>query len=210
MLYPPKFKGAEFSRFKELLGIFFVDFNYETLFHIARVSRIDFAADVLFHDKSDFIPLRPRAALSSVFVDAHGHLGSVYLGGVQSDLRFCIYDKGKQLKEKGLHSVAQARTRIEARLRRTKLKASDLHEIKNPFLSLEVADYVKAECAHTGPQWADFLGACQQQGAPSALSVLNKPLRRKYLKALRDAKATWWNPHSIWEGLPDALKAIAP
>lgn len=210
VLYPSNFKDGDFSKLKELLEVHFDVFNYENLFHSAHVTYIEFAADLLFREKSGFIAMKPKTALSEVFVEADGQLGTSYLGSAESALRFRIYDKTKQLNKKGQKSPFHVRTRIEACLRRTKLKPSELHQIANPFAKLQIIEVAKAVSALPGPEWAAFLEACQQHGAPMALSAYKKPLREKYRKALRASKAIWWNPHFIWGGLAKALEAITP
>ena len=210
-LFPSKFQAGEFDLVKEVLTIFLDDLNYEKLFYTARVSYLELAADSLSHPMSSFLPFRTRTFSSYVYPLKEGK-GSIYCGAENGKLRFCIYDKKKQIEEKLKQIPSHAmQTRIEARVHTTGLTAAQLKgELKNPFKRLEIADLQKLKQVFKHPGLPAFLDECHGQGAEQALGKLSVKDRRRYLIGLRKAKAEWWKPEWIWQSLPDALSVIKP
>ena len=209
-LYPSKFGAGEFEHFKEVLALLLPEFDYQKLYKTGRVSYIELAADSLSHIIHSFIPFRSRCSCSFIFVDKNGKAGTTYIGSKTSNLRFCIYDKHKQLTESNAPATYDKHTRIEARSRHIGLMPCELLEkMSNPFEKLEIADLQKARDASKDKIWQAFLDQCLKVGSAQALSQ-NPKKRKQFMKMLRASAAPWWNPQHIWEGLPKALKAIKP
>ena len=212
-LYPSKFRGADFEVLKSQLNAFFGHDFYESVYGTARVSYIELAVDSLKLERANLIPFRSRTNQSSIYENKDGSKGSVYLGGLKSDTRFCIYDKARQLadtKQSG-HSQHKVRTRIEARLRHTKLSPCELvHSLPNPFKRLGLADRNSARLLTDNGQWHDFLDGCETAGSAATLSQCSKETRKKNMDMLRTCRVANWNPDYFWEGLPVAIAAIEP
>jgi hypothetical protein len=211
-LYPSNFRGNEFEQFKETLALLMPEFNYEKLYLTGKVNYLELACDTLSHHKNRFLPYRKGCAKSKVWINAiDGHQGTTYLGSQESSLRFAIYDKHKQMTDKGKtpFTSTMPHTRIEARMRRLGVTAAVLPNIENPFLKLRIADFQSAKAMTVDPDWQDFLVDCLQVGVPEALHV--RPEKRKqYREALNSVNVKWWSPAERWSGLLHALNAIAP
>ena len=210
-LFPTRFRGSEFSVFKELLANLLDDFNYTKLFHTAKVSYLELAADSLLNPMGSFLPFRTKTASSHVHPLPDG-TGSINLGALSGRLRFSIYDKKRHIVEKWKElPLHQLQTRIEARIRTTGLTANKLEGcLKNPLPKLEIADLKELQKSSPSPAFTAFLVQCSKVGACAALKSLSLKERRKYILQLRKAKVTWWKPQAIWQYLPSALKVIAP
>ena len=211
-LCPSKFRGDEFDQFKETLGLLLPDFNYEKLYQTGKVNYLELACDTLSHRKNRFLPYRRGCVKSKVWIDAvEGHQGTTYLGSEESNLRFAIYDKYKQMTAMGKKPFTSTmpHTRIEARMRSLGVVAADLLNIENPFLKLRIADLQSAKAMSDDPDWQAFLVDSLQVGVPEALHTRPEK-RKKYREALSSVKVNWWSPAERWIGLLNALKAIAP
>ena len=208
-LYPSKFYVGEFEHFKQVLCQILPKFAYEKLYQNGHVNYLELASDSLSHQHHSFIPIRKYCTDSMIFKEENGHLGTTYLGSIYSDLRFRIYDKRKQLLDTGQESKYQTHTRIEAALRRVGLEPVNLIHMANPFEKIEIAELQIARQLSKETVWQGLLDQCLKDGSPSALALYPKQ-RKQFMKMLRTAAASWWNPHDLWLGLPNALKAIAP
>lgn len=210
-LYPSKFQQGEFERFKEILSELLPEFKYQQLYETGKVSYIELAADSLTHAAHSFIPFRRRCNHSSIYVDKTGSKGSIYLGSVKSNLRFCIYDKRKQQLEKKAAVTHSKYTRIESRSRHIKLSPCELlSKMDNPFTKLQIADLHIARHTSQNNEWQSFLNDCLEDGSAQALANLPKSQRAKFMKILNTTAVPWWRPNSVWGGLSKALTAISP
>lgn len=208
-LYPSQFQPGEFSTFKEHLEIFF-QIPYKMWFEKARVSYLELAADSMSHERHTVIPFRERINFSTVW-KANGHKGSLYLGSKMSKKRFCIYDKAKQLVDKGCAGKHKIRTRFEARLRHTGVSASEIAEgLPNPFSCLEIADLARARSLSPDVHWQAFLDQCEEDGSAIALSQCHKSKRKIYMARFRACAPSWWKPDFLWRDIKWAVEVIAP
>jgi len=209
-IYPSKFQSNEFAIFKEHLEILF-QIPYDLMFHTAKVSYIELAADSMTHRFQTFIPFRQRINLSEAWPLGDVERSTVYLGSKLSKKRLCIYNKAKELADKKCVGKYRIRTRFEARLRHIGISASEIQEhLPNPFSCLEIANLAKARDVSTSAEWHCFLDQCLDVGSATALSQCTKPVRMQYMMALRTCAPKWWNPDYLWQVLPRALEAIAP
>jgi hypothetical protein len=209
-LYPSRFRPGEFERFKELLNIFLEPFNYTKLYKTANVSYLELAADSISIPMFSFMPFRAKTNESYVYQLPEGD-GGIYLGAGTGRLRFCVYNKARQivqkLKEKSEYPV---RTRIEARMHSLGVPAEKLCELANPFPKLEIADMEVLEALCDQPESEAFLKQCSAVGACKALSGYGAKERRQFLALLRKARASWWNPESRWNHFGGSLAVITP
>lgn len=210
-LYPNNFHGKEFEIVQEAMETLLPGFEYLKLFYSAKVSRVDLAIDSYSHDLDQLTPYHPNLKTSGRHVDKNGILGTLYLGGRSSALRYRIYDKKKHLKEKkSVVSAWTKFTRFEAMIRRTGLPASALlGALENPFSSLSVVMTEKAKKLYPDDfPWRGFLKRSKIEGSPAALSLESPTARKKYRARL--VSLGFKLPNS-WPGsLAAALWRIAP
>lgn len=212
-LYPSKFRDTDFEVLKSQLDALFNHGFYESVYETARVSYIELAVDSLKLERANLIPFRSRTNQSFIHENKDGSKGAVYLGGLKSDTRFCIYDKAKQLKDtqQAGHSQHKVRTRIEARLRHTKLSPCELvQSLPNPFKGLGLADRNSARLLTDNGQWHEFLDGCETAGSAATLAQCSKQTRKKNIDMLRICRIVNWKPDYFWGGLPAAIAAIEP
>lgn len=204
-LYPSRYSGAEFDQLKKILSEC-LQHPYEVFYESGRVSYLELAADTLSHAKHTFIPFRAYCTKSKAW--SYG-FGTIWVGSEKGNCWFAIYDKQKQLIDNKLPAPHKQHTRIEARLRDTGLSPSALVSLPNPFIKLEIADFIKAKLISKSNEWNLFLLKCVSLGAQAALTLFKK-WRKKFLILLRSSAASWWEPEYIWQYFAQALKTIAP
>lgn len=211
VLYPSKFSSGDFERIRFVLDTLFPDWSYEMLFAEAKISYIEIARDILNKHAASFLPYHPAARTSMFYKNKDGSNGAAYLGSVKSNKRYCVYDKAKQLIETQGKSKFTKRMRVEARLRKTGLTASQLADgLKNPFQGLELIEIQKLLSISSETDWVSFVEECCSSGTAHALKLCDKKLRKLYKFRLVSAKVGWWNPKQWWAQLPSALAVIQP
>lgn len=210
-LYTGKILPNELYKLSCVLDAVFVEFGLSGLFAEGRVTYLELASDWVTEPMYTFIPFRKRCRASEIFVKG-GVKGSIYIGSRHSNLRFCIYDKKKEMLEKGKGPCAELlRTRIEARLSNLKLSASQISlQLPNPFLSLQIADESKSRHIVQCPVWHAFLDRCLQMGSCAAVSTETKHYRKLFMQRLGQAAAWWWKPSALWAQIGDAMARIEP
>lgn len=198
--------------FREQLDFFMPFLAYEKLYKSAPITRIDLAADITGHHYRELIPHRPKVHKSELW-SSSTKVGGIYLGGKNSKLRFCIYDRKKKMARK-LGEIVKHKnlTRIEARVRGTGLTAEALtYAMPNPFESLQIALLKKAQ--KIDPHllwWQKFLEQAVLHGSAAALSGLSDKLKTDARMRLTQAKAHWWNPSALWAGRDKSLGMLVP
>jgi hypothetical protein len=210
-LYPSQFQGGEFEHFKWIFDNLMGDITYSGLYHMGKVTYLELAADSLSQKQHSFLPYRKYVSKSNIWQEANGPFGTTYVGSKDSDFRFRVYDKRKQLLDKGKPSQFEIlpHTRVEVVKRKLGVTPIELIHMKNPFVKLLIADLAKAKAASPETDWQNFVSECLIVGVPEALS--NHPQQRKqYRAALDNVQAPWWQPEAIWQDLPKALAVIAP
>lgn len=210
-LFPTRFQVGEFDHFKSVLTAILDIVAYEKLYVDANVSYLELAVDSLSFQMGSFLPYFAKSSKSHVHQLSDG-TGGIYLGAEAAKLRFCVYDKARQMWEvQKKVSDHKIRTRIEARIHTTGLHAADLEvALPNPFPKLEIADRSALLNNSHHPKLSEFLKGCQSSGPSTALNQLGPKDRRQVLQDLRKARAWWWNPTSCWDSLPKALAVLKP
>lgn len=210
-LAPDEFEPGEFKHFQSMLELFLPDFNYPKLFETGKVNYLELAADTFWHPIEGLLPYRKYVKKSDIFHDSDGEPGTIYLGSPRSRQYCRVYDKKKQLLDKGKEPYHDKwhHTRIEVATRRLALSPKNLIQMKNPFPKLRVADLLKALAASTDSDWQKFIAESLIVGVPMALA--SRPEKReKYLAMLDQNQVDWWKPADMWTQLPGALARIAP
>ncbi|MDR3368096.1 hypothetical protein [Rhodoferax sp.] len=210
-LYPSQFQGEDFDRFKSVLEDHLPDFNYKRLHMYGKVNYLELALDSLTHPNHTFLPYQKYVNISQIYPETDGTMGTTYICSEEGNQRFRIYDKRRQLHDKGSaqHTKGLPHTRIELVLRRTGMTASELTSLENGFAKLRISDLTKAKNYSTDPVWQAFLAACLVHGVPDSLKSFPMQ-RKKYLAVLDSFPVSWWHPETKWLQLPNALKRIEP
>lgn len=211
-LLPSQLKGAELKYLEDLIAHWLSPFSYKSLYSNGNVSRLDIAIDDVLHPAHSFLPFRPISNVSGIYTDWLGQKGATYLGSKTSDLQYCIYDKTRQLIETGGFPQFNIHTRFEARLRHLGFPPSQiLQNVEIPFTSLEIMNLQEVHGASSNQDWKDFLAVCASVGSCKALSFLHsKHVRKQYIKRLREAPVSWWQPKKVWEKFPESLQKLQP
>ena len=212
-LWPHRFQQAEFETFHHFVSSKLNHdpaFRYERAYYEGHVSYLELACDVIGPQIYDFIYWKDKTRKSLIYITSKGEKGAIYLGSKNSDLYFCIYNKAKQLKETGQDTQLNNFLRIEARLRRTKLKPYQLGHLENPFMKLNIASAIDCKNINANSQWQHFLYIAKEQGSAKAFSLLNKKERKKYKDRLSLALAKFWRPQTITNSIGKAMEPIKP
>ena len=201
----------EFHRYIWLLLVDFVGkaFAYESSFLKGKVQYIELASDELTQKMHTFVPWADYIRESTIYIK-NGVKGTIYLGGMQSQRAYSIYDKEKERMEKGFPQEYFIRTRIEAKFRKTHLHPWELIGISNPFESLHMADLKFARKFTKDAKFQGFLDAAVTHGSPTAFKALTTAERAKVKSLLKLCSAKWWNPATIWKTYPQALEKLYP
>lgn len=211
-LLPSQFVGLDFDCLQQVIANWLSYFNYKSLYYNGNVSRLDIAIDDVLHPAHSFLPFRPICNVSAIYTDWLGQKGATYLGGKTSDLQYCIYDKTRQLIQTGGVPQFNTHVRFEARLRHLGFPPSQvIQNVKMPFTRLEIISLQAASSASSNQEWKDFLALCSSVGSCKALSFLHsKHLRKQYIKRLREAPVSWWQPQKVWGKFPEAFQKLQP
>lgn len=211
VLYPSKFRQGEFVWLENLMALLLGGLTYSAMFLNAKVTYLELAIDCLNKNNADYLPHSAKARRSYVYPEKSGYKGSQYVGSLDSERRFCFYDKARQLKEKQGGSPFHKLVRMEARLKKTGLKVFELYEeLKNPFEHLELLSLQCLREAAEDVEWSAFLDACESQGIALSLWACDEETRALYKNRLQAAKVQWWDPAKAWKGWPEAFRSLLP
>lgn len=182
-----------------------------TLWHKARLSRVDFAIDAKPAKFQDYLFLDRRLSSSHHQLDLKG---TTYLGALGGARSYCAYDKAKQLHEVEGLTVNESRLRLEARIRKPGEHAfNTLFSVPNPFQSLMVVD--RKVFLAGGATGLQSLRKRVATGEPLDCIYRQMPAQTKkgVWEQLQESKPSWWEPANIWKDLGGAmgwLQALLP
>ena len=161
------------SSLKYLLG----DEVYESLYTEGKVSRLDIACDIKNIIFEDLVFNRNRQRSSGYYnVGPDGHIGSVYLGNKDSNLRYRIYDRNLKNKSKGIIPKPYPVTRIEAEIKET-LTLCDIHKVNNPFTGFGI--YKISHLVDDNRIPLSFCDSIYRRGLTGALQMLSEAERKE-------------------------------
>lgn len=190
----------------ELLGTFACLFNwgYDEFIQRAECSYIEIPLDVIGARKSDytFIDTRLRT-----FDDSFEGNGTLYLGSRTSNRYITIYDKAKEITDKGGSACQGDWLRIEPHLR-PHLPVLKLGAIASAFDTLRVIDREKLAAIATGISAKAFRRRVLEDGLPPQQAYLISPNKKELLVQLELARPDWYAPKSIWKAFPSAASRI--
>lgn len=203
----------------QLYGALVDHYPWEAIAHGCRVTRLDIAIDLLGVQVKDLIIAKQgkkSAYKRRAYFSASGALETLYPVFKKEGLLapLCVYNKAQELSDAGASPIygGVPHARIEARLNGQNLHGkalTALHEIKNPFLGLEVVDPTHPiSPPETMHAWSFFLDSCRARGKDEALKMLpTEALRVAYGEAFVAADRQVWNPEKIWKRWPQALQS---
>lgn len=179
----------------------------------ANITRIDLATDVRNLNINRIIACRNDSTVISTTYGRDGSIGTHYLGGKNSDVRFVIYDKRAQLRGRVIaNRFDRALTRIEVRLK-VGLSLNDLRSYPNPFQSLEIREIESLEVngQRSMPHYWDwFVAATKQDGLEATLNRIKNPKTRRVWmdRVLQRTAPNWWQPNELWAGIRHAINEV--
>lgn len=212
-LWPHRFKKADLAGFFKLINLLLDSpvFLYKSAFYKGKVRYLELSSDRLTEPMYSFIPWKDKVQKSFFYENEETkEKGALYLGGKQSAVRYCFYDKAKQLKHKKLPCKYKTLTRIEARLNHLHLAPAKLHELKNPFESLHIAHAINCKNYSKDEILQNFISQAEKEGAANAFKGLNKKERSEIKKILMACEAKWWQPEKLADEMLLAFETIAP
>lgn len=214
ILNPSKMSDESWVELHEYMATIF-EYGYHSLYAIARVSYIEFAADLKGVDFNDIFVLDNRV---TKYKDSFLNIGTLYLGVRKGLRQIAVYDKRKQLSKSGVNHL-DALTRIEVRLCPKNLPLSELTSIKNPFASITVSPQSSLE-ALTGTKGGEGLikMAYSLRGWLNSKSkllmayfMLMSPYRSKQIaETVAKHQYQWWAPELIWAKALEAIAVLNP
>ena len=192
----------------EELNVFlgcFVEGGWGTFVDRAKVAGIEVSIDfegVPFNS----VHVMPDQAKTSTVYRSGKQLQTVYFGKTKSN-QTVIYDRGAKRAEQGDEAKSGDCTRIERKLKPSKLNLKSLDQLPNPFSHVEfVAVPPVPPPAETKDYvWALFTDSVAQRGLDAALKLLPTHKRSVYRKHLASHDAKWWLPSIIWKRWPGVL-----
>lgn len=213
-IWPQHVLKSDFALLCECISIFMgqhPNFTYQNVFSIGKVNYLELACDLITPPIHDLIFWKPKTRKGFIYQDKKtNQKGSIYIGSHESTIHFCIYNKAKQLKSKGISSILTSYTRIEARLRKTQLTASELINIPSPFIKLHVASAIDCKKKWVDSTWLQFIANSLKYGYPKAISQFDKPLKKVFQNRLRECDVTFWKPKNLLNNLGDEIAKLHP
>lgn len=181
-----------------------------------KITRIDLAVDVNYIDAHDLLvtSLNPKVKTDSLFSKS-GHIETRYVGSMESDTFFRLYDKTAEIEKTNKKKVVKAVVPEHKILRieycNTKCTSfQDVLDLPNPFLQLDVAVHRQHKpFKNDHPMWPLFLTACRFQGIKRALGYLSKSDAELFKERLaKDGQTSWWKPEQVWSGVQAAIEKV--
>jgi hypothetical protein len=141
--------------------------------------------------------------------DCYEENGTLYLGSKTSNRFTTVYDKAKEIADKGGPTSSVEWLRIEPHLN-PKVSAKDTCSIKCPFQTLRIVDREKlAAVKHHIPvsvfRKRVFLQLLQPQ--PAFIAAIDK---KSLLLGLKQAAPGWFDALTLWKLYPAAFHRLTP
>lgn len=174
----------------------------------ARISRIDYAFDIVGVDLQDLL-VTSSYSVRSMKYDRHGRMQTLYLGSPKSKTQTRIYDKVAQATNSGevmLPSTTPI-TRVERVLRNAGL-LRNIHKLKNPLSTLVVGATNQNNLNIPSHQWRMFWSYAREHNAQAALAILPLSERKKFVDEIKHSNPTWWNAENIWSEWPSLVNSL--
>ena len=186
-------------------------FIYDNVFSKGKINKIELACDLKTPDIHELIFWKPRTRSSHIYKYPNStQKGTKYLGSLKSQLRFAIYDKAKQLREKKIYTPWQSYTRIEARLAKIKITLKQLPNIISPFLKLHISSAIDCKEKWKEPEWHQFIETALEFGYSTAISIQTKTARTIFHKRLKECAVTFWKPEGLLINLYKEVRELHP
>ncbi|KAI3606294.1 hypothetical protein D8I24_2137 [Cupriavidus necator H850] len=203
-LLPARLKAAEFEAFAHksaALGIA----EYKNVLAHGYLREFEIAVDYVSKHTKDYLFYRHGVHSGKHVKGTLQAAGTYYQGAVTSDLQTCAYNKGTQLKEKGLSCPFPELLRVEAKFRHREIKVSELATVPNPFAKMLICSLHDLHKAyHPEPAiWQAFLARSAALGVSTALSTVPSKYRQQVRATLKQHCAPWWKPETLMIGFAE-------
>jgi len=215
---PSKIDTAEVAELVNLI----LPGGYSDLIAHGRITRVDITTQVKNICLDEIVYHYPNLKVNKAYAGPKGN-ESVYLGKVSSEKSFTLYDKKKQIKDTNkkkfkMHKLSIPKTKqiqVEFKFRPKKKSITlvELVVVGKPFyekLKIMKINYLPKQTTDFDSLVNVTISNMQTRGFNKALQLIKGGKRRKRVKATIEkvCYASWWNPTSIWETLPDAIEKI--
>jgi len=176
-------------------------YGHGSLVQRASITKCEIAIDVDDVCFDDYFFLEP-AFLSHY--DIYQSSGTQYLGFRHGARSFTCYDKRKELSDMHGIDLGYDRLRIEAKLRPKGVPLAALVELANPFAALLVIDRQLLAATQSAALHPLQLADSSHSSVQDAYRALAKQQRALVRQEVSHVQPTWWQPHALWQGYPEA------
>lgn len=176
-----------------------------------NITRIDLATDIKHVKPGNLLFYYPYIQCSQNYFKS-GRIESAYLGTKDSDRQIVLYDKKEEQKKKNKKLPFPYPlplldlTRLEIRIRKA-MSFAELLKIENPFANLQLRVSKTPNTGAGFDEYRLFRRLCIWEGVAQALKQLSsKEKQTKYLNRIMSELNEFWDPATLWLGLPTALE----
>jgi len=188
--FNPSKLGSHKDELKDLLNLIVpegIDLNE------ANITRMDVAIDYINIKPSDIMVKAKGLSVATTFCNGAGNIETHYLGSKKSAVRYCIYDKTKQMLDNYGKNIGGQYTRIEVQISGKSLQ--QLAEL-NPFKALQIF-WAPAPIGVKDYEWGFFLHFAQTYTLQAALRMIPKQDRKPYQDRAKELVSDWWEPKTL-------------
>jgi hypothetical protein len=182
------------------------DWGYEEFFDRAECSYVEIALDVLGANMTDYLFFDTQLKSVNDYYQADGTL---YLGSQTSSRYVAVYDKAKEVADKGGPVIEDDWLRIEPRLK-PKVSATDIVDLPCAFATVWVIDKQKLAGIKYNSAVNVFRNRVLKDGVQPQAAFLLAPDKKGLLSALQPSIPDWYNPIAIWGTFPAAAFRVGP
>lgn len=196
--------------------------GFDSLLHKGTITRVDLAVDIDYIQPGKLLFYYPGIQCSRNRLKS-GKIQTAYLGTKDSEKMFVIYDKKAELIKKNKNKKLLYKypvpksdmTRVELQLRpEVQMSFKELLSIKNPFALFELiaskkpTPGKKALYVASSDEYRLFQRVCIWEGVNQALFLISDKDKKKIYRSqiMSEGLNSFWNPDSVWQGLPYALE----
>lgn len=178
-------------------------FEYDEFFARAECTYLEIPLDVVGARMADYFFFDTRL---KTYNAAYEKNGTLYLGSRTSSRFITVYDKAKEVADKGGPVCLGEWLRIEPHIR-PKVPADQIHALHNPFTTVRVIDRAKL-AAIDGNKALDTFRNRVMSGIQPQAAYLAAADKKALLAGLESARADWFEPEVLWKMYPSAAYRI--
>jgi hypothetical protein len=175
-----------------------------TFYKHARVTRVDVAFDLFGLELNELFLWSDGNIVNQTF-QKEGMRTETVIQSYSKIKQLVIYNKAKEMADKGLIPISDPWTRVEARARSCGYLTS-LANLNNPLLGFHICHRERPE--HVGHNfWILLNAAVDLTTAQSVVQKLTPSGRVKIKKIFNSSPLDIWDAEKLWQNWPDILKA---